>query len=147
MALQSTYSPKNFVAAFGEVNLSGFGPDAFIDIVYNSDAVTLQMGGDGVTNTRSMSADNSARITFTAQQHAPVNDLLSLLLRGDRTLGAGVRPLGIRDLTTGMTFVAKDAWIVKPPDANFAAQAGVTVWLFETDDLVSSYGDPLSRSV
>jgi len=147
MALESTYDAKNVVAAIGEVNLVGFGPDAFFSVEYNSDFTTVQVGADGRTNTRTRTNDRSATITFTCMQHAPVNDLLTALLASDELGGLGVRPFILQDLTTGVRLVAENCWIKKPPTTEYSAEAGSWEWTFETDKLIAVYGDPITRSV
>ena len=145
MALEKTYNAKKFLGAFGEANLTGFGPDSFFTLAYNADFTSVQLGADGVTNTRTQSNDRSGTMTFTCMQHAPVNDILSIILQADENSGAGVRPFFARDLTTGSTFAAADCWIQKPPDAEFAAESGVYIWVFASDKIISVYGDPLTR--
>lgn len=147
MALEKTYKAKNVVAAIGEVSLEGFGPDSFVTVAFAEDFTSVQIGADGKTNTRTRKANRSATITFTFMQHAPVNDYLSILLAADELTGLGVRPFGMRDLTTGATFVAADCWISKPPDAEYAAESGTFEWQLQTDKLVATYGDPATRLV
>jgi len=147
MALGNTYDARNFLAAFGEVNLTGFAPDTFITVAFNSDLSTMQIGADGVHNTRTISRDRSATITIRLQQHAPANDQLSSIYQEDVLAGLGVRPFAGRDLTTGATFAAASCVIKRPPDAEYAAESGVFEWVLETDDLVATYGDPATRNL
>jgi|SRR5690606_17415475 len=130
------YDPDQITMTFAGIRITGWADGEFVRIARNNDSFTLQKGTDG-TGTRSKSKDKSGRVSFILMQTSPVNARLAALHRLDETApnGAGVGELRIKDLNGETLHTAKEAWIVKPPDANYDRTATSREWIIEADEL------------
>jgi hypothetical protein len=135
------YDPASLVVVFFGIPMQGFAEDSVVEVAYNEDAFTLQMGVDG-DGTRSKTNNRSAQITVSLMQSSLVNDLLNQVHQLDLNSpnGLGIGPLLIKDLNGRSLHAADKAWIMKSPDAAYAKEAGAREWVIETASLVSSYG-------
>lgn len=140
MALR-VYDPKLVIITLGSIPMSGFADGTFLNVDYNEDAFSLQVGSDG-EGTRTRSNNNSARVSISLMQSSASNDLLSALHELDKAApgGIGAVPLLIKDLSGRSLFVAEKAWIVKAPAAEFGREAAAREWVIETDDLKAFHG-------
>lgn len=136
------YDPKNVKLVFGPVLVEGFAEGSFVNVEYNADFFTLQVGSDGESS-RSKSNNNSARLTVQLMPGAAANIGLGAALAADKAIGAGVFPLALTDLSTGSTFIAENAWVVRDPGYDYQTEAQPREWVFETDNLQSVYGAAL----
>lgn len=135
------YDGGSLVIIFAGIPIQGFADDSVVEIAYNEDAFTLQMGVDG-DGTRSKTNNRSAQITVSLMQSSITNDLLNQAhaLDLNSPFGLGIGPMLIKDLTGRSLFATDKAWIMKSPDAAFGKEAGPREWVFETANLVASYG-------
>lgn len=123
---------SNKVSVLAGVNIiSGFGPDTKVKAAYNEDLYTLQMGTEGDA-TRSKSNNLSGRATLTLMQTSKSNDVLSLYYQLDKLGNGGKFTFQIQD-HNGLSLVFMNtAWIVVPPESEWAIEAGVREWIIET---------------
>ncbi len=133
------YDPKQVSLIFGGALITGFAEGSFINIEYNNDLFTLAVGSDGEA-TRSKSNNNSARVTVTLMPGSVGNALLNTAFQADKAGGAGALPLAITDRSTGSSFAAEGAWVVKDPGKDFQTEGQPMEWMLETDNLQSVYG-------
>lgn len=133
------YDPKNVKLVFGAVLVEGYAEGSFVNVEYNEDLFSLQIGSDGESS-RSKSNNRSARITVNLMPGAAANIGLGAALAADKAAGAGVFPLALTDLSTGSSFIAEGAWIVRDPGYDFQTEAQARQWIFETDNLEAVYG-------
>ena len=133
------YDPKEVTLIFGGALITGYAEGSFINVEYNGDLFTLQVGSDG-EGTRSKSNNSSARITVTLMSGSIGNLLLNAALQADKAGGAGALPLALTDLSTGTSFVAEGAWVVRDPGRDFQTEGQPTEWILEAHELVSAYG-------
>lgn len=138
------YNPKDIVVVFGPTIVEGIADGTFVEVEDNEDAASLYVGGDG-KGTRAMSNNRSAKIKITLSQASKTNELFSLMLELDRTTGAGVQPLSIKDLNGTSLHTAATTWIKKRPTTSYSKKIETRVWELETDYMVpfdGSAGDP-----
>lgn len=136
------YDPKNVKLVFGAVLVEGFAEGSMINVEYNGDLFTLQVGSDGESS-RSKTNNNSARLTIQLMPGAAANIGLGAALSADKAAGAGIFPLQLTDLSTGTTFIAENAWVVRDPGYDFQTEAQPREWILETDNLEAIYGAAL----
>lgn len=134
-----SYDPKNVKLVFGPVLVEGFAEGSFVNVEYNEDQFTLQVGSDGESS-RSKRNNNSARLTVQLMPGAAANAALSAILSADKAAGAGIFPVALTDLSTGTTFAGANAWLVRDPGYDFQTEAQPREWIIETDNLESFYG-------
>lgn len=134
-----TYAPDQVTVVFGPVVLSGFAEDSFVTVEFEEDLWTKQVGADGHV-TRSKTNNATARVTVRLAQTSSSNDLLSAIAEADRQTNQGVFPLMVKDGSGRSLHVAEGAWIVRSPNAEFAREAGVREWVFDTDQLQNFVG-------
>lgn len=133
------YDPKEVSLIFGGALITGYAEGSFINVEYNGDLFTLQVGTDGEA-TRSKSNNNSARVTVTLMPGATGNALLNAAFQADKAGGAGAVPLAITDPSTASVFGAEGAWVTKDPGRDFQTEGQPIEWVIETDNLQSFYG-------
>lgn len=119
----------------------GFADGTFVEVVFTSDAFVTVVGADGDV-TRSKTNDRRARVTITLMQSSNSNQLLSALsnLDQNKSNGAGVGALLIKDNQGLSLYTAEHSWIAKHPDAAFDKTAGPRAWVFECAALVAFTG-------
>ena len=114
--------------------------DTGVSISYNADFNSVQVSGDGRSNTRTVMNDRSATITVTISKSSISNALLDSQFVLQEAGGAAPA-MSITDLNTGAVFVAEACWIKKTPDIAFGEEADDRAWVFETDYLVQTHGN------
>jgi hypothetical protein len=131
------YDPKAILMSLGAIPIDGFGDGTFVKITSDEAAFSLKVGADGEA-TRVRTNNNAATIEVTLMQGSLSNTLLSNLHQLDRSVpgGLGVAPFLLKDLLSAAQYVAEQAWVEKPPDAEFALEAGTRTWMIRTHNLV-----------
>lgn len=120
---------------------SGRSDGDFIKISQTEEGFTYKQGVDG-EGTRSATGARLARVTITVMQTSAANAYFSALYNGDIATegGAGIVPIGIKDLGGLDLFASKEAWIVKMPDRAYAKEAGTVDWEFDCHNAQSFAG-------
>lgn len=134
-----TYAPDQVTVVFGPVVLEGFAPDSLVAVEYEEDLWTKQVGADGHV-ARSKTNNATARVTVRLMQTSMSNDMLSAIAQLDRHANEGVFPLMIKDNSGRSLHVAESAWITRPPNSEYAREAGTREWAFDTGQLESFVG-------
>jgi hypothetical protein len=132
------YSPKQVVADWAGILLSGFADDTFIKVTMNSDDWTQYVGSDGEV-VEVASADDTGEIEITLNSQTPVNDALMAKRLQDKLDGTGSGPFSIRDLTTGRLIHSVHARIKRMPDQEFAKGHSPRTWTFICSDVVPAF--------
>lgn len=135
----ATYDAKAVQVVFGGFTMSGFAKDSKVDIEFDENAWTKQIGVDG-EGTRSKTNNQGAKITVKLMQSSKSNDILSGIEKLDRMTNSGALPLMIKDSSGNSLYLCESAWIAKHPKVEFSVDAGPREWLFETDMLVAFTG-------
>lgn len=130
-----TYDPKNVNISFAGKIIDGFGPDTIVKVSRNEDTWSFQPSNSG-GGSRSRNPNKSGRIEFTLHLASPSNAALSAIFKADELGGTGVGNAFIKDRSTNGAFcMARNAWIVKPPDWERAKEAGAVTWVLESDEI------------
>jgi len=117
-----TYDPKKVLISLGSHSVSGYSDGTFLAIEANGDGVTSKTGCDGEV-ARSLSPDNSAKVTLTLLQTSLTVAWAQKQYNKDMKTGSGTFPILVKDLKGGLIFSAADAWIVKPPNREFGKES------------------------
>lgn len=129
-----THNPNQFTFSLGSHILGGFADGSMVQVEMNADQVTLKVGTKG-TGARSISQDNSAKITVTLWPGSPSNEYLTQLADKDRKTSDGAEVFQMTDLN-GATYAHSEAvWVVKKPGMDLQKEATTRVWVLETHDL------------
>lgn len=129
-----TYDPRNVLASFGSVSITGFADGTFVNIERASDAFSKVVGAGGdVVRTRNR--DRSGTVTFTLLASAPENDLLAAIAAEDELAGTGVRPIMVKELNGTTLAAAQNAWVRKVPNAEYAKEHGTREWAIDVEAL------------
>lgn len=136
----NTYDPGQVKIVVGAIALSGLAEDTFVTVAEIGEGISSVSGADGEV-ARSMSRDSRLRITVTLLQTSNGNALLSALHQTDKaTYGNGAVPVAVTDLRGTSLHAADSAWIVKTPDAAYAAKVGNREWVIETGPSINIVG-------
>jgi hypothetical protein len=138
--MAARYNLQDVNVVWGAIPVVGLAKDTAVQITYNNDFNSVQVSGDGRSNTRSVMNDRSATITLSVSQTSASQALLQAQFALQEA-GAVSPGMTIEDLNTGAKFIAESCWVKKPPDASFGEEVGDWEWTFETDRLVPVYGD------
>lgn len=137
------YDPAQVAIVWGPVGpISGFADGSFVTVEQNEDSFALSIGTDG-EGTRAKSNNRSGTVTVVLAQSSPINLLLSAQHNIDINTPAGdaIGPLLIADRSGTSIYEAENAWIRKPPAAEFGRDGAATrEWVFETEELVQLHG-------
>jgi hypothetical protein len=110
---------------------SGRADGEFVRIEQVADDFTYKVGVDGQV-TRSKTKNRVTKVTLLLMQSSDSNIILSAIntIDVEAANGAGVGAMLIRDMGGTSLFAAAEAWIIKPPDANYGAEASLREWVF-----------------
>ena len=129
-----TYDPGKLSVIVNGFIISGFAEDSLVTAGRREDTWSLAMGADG-EGTRSKTNDRSGEIKITLMQSSASNIVLSALAKLDELGNAGVASILIKDDSGFSIYSAEQAWVKKPPEAEFGKSASEREWVFETDNL------------
>lgn len=129
-----TYDPKQVTITFGGFIMAGFADDRMVTVARLNDTWTMKTGVDG-EGTRSKSNDKSGEITVALMETSESNAVLTAFAKADELTNNGTFPVLIRDNNNESYYAAAQAWVVKPPEAEKAREAGVREWKIQTDNL------------
>lgn len=133
------WDPDRLRITFGAFRISrgsgasGYASGDFAKLVQEKASFTEVEGTDG-TVTRSKTYSRLTSFTLmTMQSNSLTNGFLSAQLFADETgiNGAGILPLLIQDLNGTTLFQALRAWVSKPADQDFSAEAKPREWLIK----------------
>ncbi len=107
----------------------GYADGAFLRIENDSDDTTDQAGTDGEVVV-SLTNDRRAVATLILMASSDGNDILAALRNRmiASKLRAGVGAFQVKDMSGRTVISAPQAWIQKPPSAEFAREAGTREW-------------------
>lgn len=145
MALRS-YNAKEVSMIIAGNIVSGYADGSYLTVDRNEDSFTLSVGADG-EGVRSKTNNKSGRFTFTVQQGAAINDVLSGLYIADELSGTGVFSVLVKDNQGASLHAAETAWVVKPAAAEYSKEVGSREWILETDNLETFIGGNFSSGV
>lgn len=129
------FSFKNVAVTVGGRIIEGFySGDDVAKATFNNDMFNLTVGADG-DSTRAQSSDRSGKMSFKLLPTSDDNGYLNSLHLLDVESGAGVVPVIIKSIDTGLTATASQAWIVKTAEISLGAGVTAREWIFETDRL------------
>ena len=129
-----TYDPSKLSVIVGGFIISGFAEDSLVTVGRREDTFTLTMGADG-EGTRSKTNDKSGDVKITLMQTSASNAILTAYAKADELQNAGVFSLLIKDDSGSSIYSAEQAWVVKPPEAEFGKAATTREWSIQTDNL------------
>jgi len=132
-----TYDFNDVFATVGGIPVEGYGPDGGVKIEHTEDAYSVTKGVDG-TATRNRKRKATGRITFTVSVGSPVNAAFQALHLADLEGNAGVVPIFVQDNSTGSTYFAEQAWVMKTPDREIGEEIGTLEWVFETINITTA---------
>jgi hypothetical protein len=117
-----TYDPKKVLLSIGSHAVSGYSDGTFVSIEASGDGITKKTGCDGEI-VRSLDPDASAKVTITVLQTSPTVPWAQAQYDKDKANGEGTFPILVKDLKGGLIFAADAAWVIKPPNREFAKEA------------------------
>ena len=117
-----TYDPKKVLISLGSHAVSGYSDGTFVSIEANGDGISKKVGCDGEV-VRSIDPDGSAKISLTLLQTSPTIAFCQQQYDKDRATGNGTFGVLVKDMKGGLIFSAKEGWVVKPPNREFAKES------------------------
>lgn len=138
------YDASKVAMNYSGVQISGFGPDTFVSIEYNSDTWTLVVGADG-EGVRAKSSDLSAKITITLMESSLGNEVFMAALAAGMAGAPSAFPLIIVDGATLTSHASEGAWVVKPPNKVYSKEGERIEWMLECVKLIPFMGTSLDR--
>jgi hypothetical protein len=133
------YDPANCLIVWNKIPIQGFAPGTFVRVARNEDTWTLTVGAGG-DQVRTRNRNKSGKITITLLQSSPTNDLLSAAAKNDEKNGTGFGEFLLRELTSTTIVQGANAWVDKPADIEFGADASNREWTLTVGDLDTFVG-------
>lgn len=136
-----TYDPKAIRLNIAGEEISDFASGGtFISFAPNADFYTTQIGIQG-NHTRSRQVDTSWTLELTLPQESPQNAILQALVdlgRVDIPGASDVVPVAIVDngKAPAVQWFSPNAYLMRRPAHEFAAEAGTVTWSFMCPDVV-----------
>lgn len=134
-----TYDPKKIIITLGPQVITGYAKDTFVKIGRIADSVMSEAGASGEV-ARSLVADHRGTMELTLMQTSLSNDFLSAQAILDEVSGSGALPLLVQDLRGTTLYAAKNAWVKKYADSEYAQGLSQRAWSIETDELAVLVG-------
>ena len=129
---------SNVIVTFGADTLNG-GLES-IKVARAEDSWSTHVSADG-TVTRVRNNNRMGRISLVYGQNSPALDTLSAINQLDEASGTGgARTITVKDGNGRSIATAPQAWIVKPPDAEYQKEATTREWSFDCDQLTHTLG-------
>ena len=128
----TTFDPQKMAIIIGGNILSGFAKDSIVEMSFNEDSVTVEVGADGEF-ARVISRNESAEFKISLMHTSPSNDLLSAMHAADKATGRGFAPLMVKDGSGRAVAGSESVWVKKP--ATFKRGTAI-----ETNEWVLSCG-------
>ena len=116
-----TYDPRKVLISLGPHSVTGYSDGTFVNIVPHGEGVAKKVGADGEI-VRSIDPDRSSTVTLTLLQSSPTVAFCQRQYDLDRDTGDGMFPILVTDLKGGLLFSAQEAWVVNPPEREFAKE-------------------------
>jgi hypothetical protein len=129
-----TFNSSRITMVYGGKLITGWADGDFVKVTFNSDAVTLTMGTDGL-GTRSFSRDFSGTVEITLLASSPSNDYLSSVFVADQQTSSGTLPFILREQGGATLVTAETMWVKKQVDVAYSRQVSARVWTLETDNM------------
>lgn len=128
------YDPGLVVVTFFGITLTGFHSGTFVKCERDEDTWKKEKGAQG-EGVRTRNRNKGGRITLTLQGAAPCNADLSNKALADERNGTGKGPVSVEDLNGTTLWSAKDAWLIKPADLEYADEHTPREWVLDCDEL------------
>lgn len=133
------YDPKLVVVTFAGIQIQGYAAGTFVRVEREVDAYSKEAGSAGDV-TRVRSRNRSGSVTVTLQAEAPTNDLLTVRAKLDELSNAGSGALMVKNINGTTICQAKDAWIRKMPNVEYADAANPREWVLDCAELNMTVG-------
>ena len=137
MSLQ-TYDPKEVIVSVNGQLITGFS-DEVVTVLRAEDSVRDEVGADGEV-VRILQNDRRGEIRISLLPTSASNLVLSALQNADEVTGGSVFPILVQDNRGNDLHAAGEAWIMKPPDAQYNKNAPARVWIIRAADLRMVHG-------
>lgn len=136
------FDPKKVIVTYGFAVIGGVADGTFINVTRREDSHDLQIGayGDALFITKN---DKSGLVAVTLLQSSLSNDVLSGIIISQEEGLLGTLPLTIKDLSGNSIYFAREAKILKPPDAGYGTSGENREWGFLCGSLQSFVGGNL----
>ncbi len=138
-----TYDANKVVVVLGANILSGFADGSFLTVERSEDSFTVYVGSSGEV-ARSRSNNKTGTSTLKLMQTSLSNDILSAYMVADELSGQGIVPFQVKDLQGATLVLAKESWVLKPADVEFARESGEREWKIQHAELEVFIGGVLS---
>lgn len=135
MAQLHDYNFAHCVVLVDGVPVEGFKGDDGVEIEYESEVWTSEVGADGDV-VRSATNDRRATITFHLSETSPLNAFFRNKVNLARVAGLGdTFSFFLKDLHTNETVTAPDCWVQTDPGISKGREAGEREWVCMAADL------------
>lgn len=128
-----TYDPKAVQLVVGGSIIGGYADGSMIQFERDEDMFTKHVGTDGNVS-RSKTNNRAGKYTITLAQTSPSNDILSGYMLLDELSNNGVVEVLLTDADGTTAIFSGQAWVMKPPGAEFAKEIGDRVWVLDAGE-------------
>lgn len=139
MAQFKNYDPGRIIVVFKGAQIQGYADGTFVKASRSAETFKSNVGAGGDV-VRVRSRNKLGQVVITLQAASSSNDVLQAIADADENTGAAYGSLMIKDLNGTTLVVASTAWVVKPADAEYAADASNREWTIECAELKISNG-------
>lgn len=127
------YSAREVSVAWGMINFEGFSGDNIVSMEYNSDWTTETISADGKLAT-AVTPDRTGTVTVELMQNSETHIALTAILAAQETNGDTSviyrSDLAVADPSGSSGYIARDAYIKKPPTIGLGVDVQTREWTF-----------------
>lgn len=136
------YDPGRIIITFKGAQIQGYAEGVFVKATRNEESFKAQSGAGGDV-VRVRNRNKMGQVVITLQAASDSNDILQAFADVDELTGLGYGPLMIKDLNGTTLILAEKAWVVKPADGEYGADAPNREWTIECAELDMKNGGSL----
>lgn len=134
------HNPNEIIFTWASLTFNGFASENFISVERTSDSASSSVGAGGEVTVETIN-DKRKQVTLRLTRTSKDNALLSSILQTQDTTGEiFIAPMTVKDGLGADIHIAPEAWIMKEPDPEYSAEAGINEWIFTAANMKSFHG-------
>lgn len=139
MAQFKNYDPGRIIIIFKGAQIQGYAEGSFVKASRAEETFKTSAGAGGDV-VRVRNRNKMGSVVVTLQAASASNDVLQAFLDTDEATGLGYGALMIKDLNGTTLVVAEKAWVQKPADSEYSADAPNREWTIDCAELLIKNG-------
>lgn len=134
------YSPASVSCILGAAIISGFGKDSMIEVTWDAEEFSDEVGADGEICRVANAAAVHGMVKVTLLQSSASNDTMTALLNTDVATGKGFVPFLLKAAPDRTLIASEKAWIKGKPSVKFSKGVEEREWTIRIINVAATIG-------